>query len=157
MEFDYEEYERECAKQRKRNEALIGEFRDSLVAGGLAPKTVNKHVSNVDFYINQFLLREEPHDMKEGCRLVDDFLGYFFIAKCMWSTPHSIKENIASLKKFYKLMRDTGRIDEEDYDLLLEEIRESKDTWIDDCARFNRGERDWHWVYREMRKAGIEF
>lgn len=152
MDFNYEAYKRACAAQRERNKPLLDEFRDSLIASGLTPKTVNQHVSNIDFYLNEYLLREEALGIEEGCRHADDFLGYFFIAKCLWSTPRSIKGNIVSLKKFYKLMNDTGRISKGDYQELLEEIAESKDTWLDDCARFNRGEHDWHWVMREMRK-----
>ncbi len=37
---------------------------------------------------------------------INDFLGEFFIRKCMWSTPGTIKRTAASIKKFYKFMPD---------------------------------------------------
>lgn len=40
--------------------------------------------------------------MENGCKdeYLSDFFGYFFIRKCMWSTPDTVKSTIASLKKF---------------------------------------------------------
>ena len=53
--------------------------------------------------------------MENGCKdeYLSDFFGYFFIRKCMWSTPDTVKSTIASLKKFYRLSK-------EDYEELLE-------------------------------------
>ena len=39
-----------------------------------------------DFYINDFLLRTDAYSMEHGVSMIDDFLGDFFIRKCMWST-----------------------------------------------------------------------
>lgn len=53
-------------------------------------KKIANHVDNVESYINDYLLREDTLEMQEGCgSRIDMFLGYFFIHKCMWSTPAS--------------------------------------------------------------------
>lgn len=85
--FDYEEYERECDKIRQTNEELLVLFEEELQNSGLSAKTVRRHLSNADFYINEYLLREEPRPMEDGITELDMFLGFFFIRKCMWSTP----------------------------------------------------------------------
>ena len=100
--FDYEEYEKECDKIRETNNEYLDLFEEDLQNAGLAPKTIRKHISNVDFYINEYVLREEPRPMEDGTSMIDMFLGYFFIRKCMWSTPGTIKSTASSIKKFYK-------------------------------------------------------
>lgn len=135
--FDYEEYEKECNKIRQDNNELLSLFEGELLGSGLTAKTVNRHLANVDFYINEYLLRDEPLPMVYGTVRLDMFLGDFFIRKCMWSTPGSIKSTAASIKKFYKCMLTHGKINKKHYDCLCDDIREGMDQWQYDCAVFN--------------------
>ena len=66
----------------------------------------------------------------------EDFFGYFFIRKCMWSTPHTVKSTIASLKKFYRLSK-------EDYEEFTDTIRVNKEYWTDCCSEYNDGISEW--------------
>ena len=102
-------------------------------------KTIERHCRNVELYINAYLLKEEPLEMKYGANSlrIDDFLGYYFIRKCMWSTPDSIKSTAASIKKFYSCMLQRGNIGESDYRELVETISENMDCWLEDCETFN--------------------
>ncbi|MGB8454484.1 MAG: hypothetical protein WCD89_19410 [Anaerocolumna sp.] len=87
---------------------------------------------------NEYLLREAPFKMQEGCgSKIDMFLGYFFIHKCMWSTPGTIKTTAASIKKFYKSMNNHGYVSKEEYNYLCTTIKENMEIWQDDCAAFN--------------------
>ena len=52
--------------------------------------------------------------MEEGVTMLGDFLGDFFIRKCMWSTPATVKTTATSLKKFYKCMAEHGKIEKKD-------------------------------------------
>ena len=135
--MDYEEYEKSCDEIRKENAALLGIFEDYLVDKGLSQKTVNRHIENVDFYINDYLLYSDALPMEDGVSRVDDFLGYFFIRKCMWSTPGTIKSTTASIKKFYKCMADNGRIPKDDYDYLCRVIKDNMSEWQSDCEQYN--------------------
>lgn len=135
--MDYEEYERLCEVRREENESYLNIFEESLMEAGLSDKTINSHLRNVHFYINEYLLREDAEPMMEGCYKVSDFLGYFFIRKCMWSTPVSIKSNAVSLKKFYKCMKDHGHIDAIDYETLTTTIRDEMEIWLEDCEAYN--------------------
>lgn len=135
--FDYEEYEKECDRIRKDNGELLSLFEDDLTNAGLSSKTIRRHLSNVDFYINEYLLLEEPLTIEYGTAKLDTFLGDFFIRKCMWSTPASIKSTAASIKKFYKCILDHSKLDKKYYDYLCDDIKENLEQWQDECAIYN--------------------
>lgn len=138
-EKSYRAYEQKCNEIRMKNEIYLEEFKQGLVNAGLKENTINRHFQNVYFYINTYLMREEPLEMISGTHsfYLDDFFGYFFISKCMWSTPNSIRTNAASVKKFYKSMFQRGYIDKSDYRELLETIKYNMDTWLEDCESYN--------------------
>lgn len=135
----YEEYEEKCDEIRKKNVAYLDEFCEDLFNAGLKEKTINRHYQNANFYINTYLLREEPLEMKYGTNYfkINDFLGDFFIRKCMWSTPGTIKSTAASIKKFYNSMLQRENIDALGYRELIEAIKENMDRWLEDCEAFN--------------------
>ena len=135
--LDYDEYERQCKLIEEENNQFLDEFYDDLVEAGLKAKTVSKHIDNLHFYLNTYLVRTAPLHMRAGCYKVGDYLGNFFIRKCMWSTPTSIKGNAASFKKFYKSMLKRGRITQDDYDCLASTIKCDMEYWCEDCAQFN--------------------
>lgn len=135
--FDYEEYESGCDKIRQMNEELLALFEEELQDSGLSAKTVRRHLSNAEFYINEYLLREEPRPMEDGITELDMFLGFFFIRKCMWSTPGTIKSTATSIKKFYKCMLNHGKISKDDYAYLCDDIKENMEQWQTDCAVYN--------------------
>ena len=137
FEFDYEKYEQECERIRTTNDKLLELFEKDLSDSGLSIKTINRHLANADFYINDFLLREEAHPMEDGVGMIYLFLGDFFIRKCMWSTPATIKSTAASLKKFYKCMLDHGKIQKNEYDYLCSDIKDGMPQWQADCEQFN--------------------
>ena len=139
---DYEVYEKECKEIRKTNEELLKLFENEMTEKGLSQKTINRHVSNVDFYINEYMLREDATPMEDGVGMLDMYLGYFFIRKCMWSTPNSIKCTAASIKKFYKCMLEHGKIEKDDYEYLCSVIKENMEEWQSTCAIYNDPDMD---------------
>lgn len=83
--------------------------------------------------------------MENGCKdeYLSDFFGYFFIRKCMWSTPDTVKSTMASLKKFYRFMYESNRLSKEDYEEFMDTIRIDKEYWIDCCSKYNDGISEW--------------
>lgn len=134
---DYEKYEEDCKKIRISNEQLLNEFGDWLKSSGLVEKTINNHVSNIDFYINEFLLYEEATEAKEGVISVNMFLGYWFIKKAMWASRASIKQNATGLKKFYTFMLEKELIDKEELIDLKETIKEGMPEWLETLDRYD--------------------
>lgn len=138
-ELSYEEYELECKKREKENEIYLQLFEGDLKEAGLSDKTIKKHYQNVEFYLNTYLLGEEPKEMVEGCYGLEMYFGYFFIRKCMWSSPATIKSTAASLKKFYKCMLKYHKIEEKDYKYLCFNIKESMEDWKKECQKYDEG------------------
>jgi len=138
MVYD-QDYEQEYNEIREKNEVYLGEFWKDLVDSGLKERTANRHCQNVDFYINTYLLREGPLEMAYGVNsdIISDYLGDFFIRKCMWSTPSTIKSTATSIKKFYKCMLQRGYINETAYRELIGTIKDNMDSWLDDCEVYN--------------------
>ena len=132
---DYEEYENKCNKIRIDNRKLLDDFRAWLQNKKLVDNTINNHVSNVDFYINEFLLYEEAYETKNGYDLIGRFLGDWFIRKTMWVSCANIKTNAASLKKFYTFMFEKGYISSENLEELKEMIKEEMPDWLEELKR----------------------
>jgi len=133
----YEQYERECKRIRKENENLSIVFGKGLSDKKLSKKTTGKHVSNVDFYINDFLLYEDAIEAADGVSNIGMFLGYWFIRKAMWASKTAIKENAASLKKFYQFMLEKKKISKESFEYLKETIKEDMPEWIATMERYD--------------------
>lgn len=143
--IDFEKFEKQCDEIREINAKYIEEFVDELSKKGFVDKTIKRHYENVDFYLNTYLLRENALTMENGCKdeYLSDFFGYFFIRKCMWSTPDTVKSTIASLKKFYRFMYESNRLSKEDYEEFMDTIRVDKEYWIDCCSKYNDGISEW--------------
>lgn len=92
---------------------------------GLAPKTIKRHLQNMDFFLNTYLVFDETHPltMEEGVTAIDDFLCYFLEFKTFFtdSTKRSV---VASLRKFYKSMVTHGKITPEQYEDVAESLRD---------------------------------
>lgn len=134
---EYEEYENDCKKVRKFNKKLLTEFEISLKSSGLSKNTIDNHVSNIDFFVNEYLLYEEVIEAKDGASAVGMFLGYWFIKKAMWASQSSIKGNAASLKKFYAFLYEKEIIEKEDLDDLKETIKQGMPEWLATLNRYD--------------------
>lgn len=76
-------------------------FQEDLENAGLKQKNIYNHLSNADLSINDFSGNRMNVTMEEGVTTLGDFLGDYFIRKCMWSSPSTVKTTTASLKKLY--------------------------------------------------------
>lgn len=134
---EYEQYEADCKKIRKTNKRLLTEFKTWLESSGVADKTIRNHLSNIDFYINEYLLYEDAAEAKDGVHSIGFYLGYWFIKKAMWASPASIKSNAASLKKFYAFLGEKGLIGKKALNKLNETIKEEMPEWLATLNRYN--------------------
>lgn len=134
---DYEKYEEDCKEIRKANQRLLNAFAVWLKSSGLSEKTIDNHVSNIDFYINEYLLYEDATEAKDGVHSVGLFLGYWFIKKAMWASRSSIKSHATSLKKFYTFLQQQDLIDKEDLAYLNQTIKEDMPEWLETLERYD--------------------
>ena len=148
-EYDFDEEPEETIEARKENKQYMDLFLKDLQAAGLTQKTIDTHMENVDFYLTDYLpyTDEDPADMKSGAETYNlrDFFGYFYIHKCMWSTPSNLKTTGASIKKFYKCMADHGKISMDKYKNLCKLFKDEMVDWQEECRRFNEDDDDFYW------------
>ena len=128
--MSYEDFERKSQEIREENKVILEGFEKWLLASGLKEKTINKHVQNVDFYINDYLLYDDCIHAKDGTSSLNGFFNWFFPRKAMWSSKASTKETAASLKKFYKFLAEAGIVEVADYQFLLSEIKHEMSEWL---------------------------
>lgn len=124
-------------KNEDTNHEYLLLFQEDLENAGLKDKTIYNHLSNANLFINDFLIYNMDATMEEGVTMLGDFLGDFFIRKCMWSTPATVKTTAASLRKFYKSMAEHGKIEKKDYDYVCRDIKDSMEYWQECCAEYN--------------------
>ena len=98
-------------------------FKNKLESDGLSNSTIKEHVFNTRFYLNDYLTYYEYIPMEKVMSHICEVFSDWFIRKAMWSTPASIKSNISSLKKFYKLMVELNYASKEDYLEMLDDIK----------------------------------
>jgi len=141
---EFKEWEKEVENTEKKNSLLINSFQKYLSSKSLKQETIQNHVNNVDFFVNNFLLRYEIIPAEEGSYKIGEFLGDYFIRKAMWSTKAAIKENIASFKKFYTFLNEIEKVSDEDLFEMKLMIKEEKSTWLERVEKFNNSGVDWY-------------
>lgn len=135
--MDYRQYEKEVEKIKEENDKYLNLFAQELEKAGLTKKTIEKHLLNACFYINDYLLYYQPKKMVEGCYHIDYFLSDWLIRKTLWSSSEQIKSYCASLKKFYKVMLELGYIEKKDFLELNMTIKDEKASWLAAVKRAN--------------------
>jgi len=137
-DFDGDDFDEvELDEMTIKNNVLLDAFRSYLEAKKLSEKTIEKHTSNANFYINVFLPYEEPLEAAEGIEKIDYYFGYWFIRKAMWASATAIKENITSLKHFYTFMFHQGKIEQKDLNEMKQIIKLNKADWITTLHQFD--------------------
>jgi hypothetical protein len=137
MAFDYETFEKKRDAIQELNKLYLRGFEKWLRSSGLSEKTIEKHVFNVDFYINDFLCYYDAEDVQQGCYSVSQFLGDWFIRKAMWASVAGIKSNAASFKKFYAYLLAVNVIEQRDYIVLCKTIRDELPDWVRAIQRYD--------------------
>lgn len=134
-----ENIELKIEENQKRNKKFIKEFEEWLKEKSLSEKTISKHISNVDLFINDYLNYYDIETAEEGIYSVYSFLNGWFIEKCMWATPYTIKETAASIKKFYSYMSEKGYVKKEEYESLCKILKDNMDKILDTLEEFDNG------------------
>lgn len=134
---EYEQYEADCKKRRTENKTFLDGFEGYLQGKKLSKKTVVRHVDNIVFYINEFLLHYEAEEAATGVHQVGYYLGDWFTRKAMWASVTSIKSYITSLKHFYTFMQTIGQVTHGDLAEMKAVIKEEKEEWLEALRKYD--------------------
>ncbi|MBE8168751.1 MAG: recombinase [Shewanella sp.] len=124
--------EQQLENLKEENDSLLKEFEEWLLATGLKQTTVNTHVSNVEFFVNDYLLAYDGVRPEDGIDEISYFMGSWFIRKALWASIGSLKSNAASFKKFYTFLYEKGLIGSEDLETLKQTIKLGMTDWLDE-------------------------
>lgn len=129
IDTDVKDYDKEFDKVRKRNREILEIFNKDL--SSLSDKTRKGHIDNASLFLEDFFYREGLEDVVEAAAYVPSFFS-FFLDKCAWAAPSSVKSLAGSMKKFYKSMEKNGLVEKKECDLVLETIKENLDDWVEE-------------------------
>jgi len=114
------------------NQPILEDFRAWLEQSRLTGKTIENHVDNIEFFTH-YLVYYEPLtklDEADGSDIWM-FLTDWFPRKAMWSSVTSVKSYIASFKKFFNWLGETGRISPEVVADVLTTLKEGRDEFLE--------------------------
>lgn len=126
---DWKKYEIDKENNVKRNKKYLEEFENYLIKDNLSKKTVNKHINNIDFYINTYLNHYNITKVEDGAIGISLYLLDWYPRKVLFSSPSTISGVRSSIKKFYTFMFKEKYIDEELYENMLEEVKTKELDW----------------------------
>ncbi len=131
--MSYATYDKYCNEIRANNELMLRSFRLYLKeVQGLSQKVIDKHCSNLDFFVNQYLLYYGIETVISNIYGCQGFLGGWFGSKVIWATVSTIKSNGASIKKLYDFLNDVGVVTTDDLAEVKLVIRESIELGIEE-------------------------
>ena len=138
-DFNFKKYKTECQTIKTNNNKLLVAFENWLKSAGLKEKTIQNHLNNINFYINNFLLYndDEATPAEYGTLHISNFLGYWFIKKALWASKVTIKSNATSIKKFYSFLSEENKIDVEHLNTLKKTIKNRMPEWLATITRYD--------------------
>ncbi len=109
------------------NAELLRLFKASLAE--LGEDVAKQRVNDVGFFLNEYLL-DEAGPFREGVYAIDDYLGDFYLRNCFGADGERVSRICESIRMFYECMLQNGKIEQGDYDILQQEIRENYRLWM---------------------------
>jgi len=133
----FEQHEQACNEIRKENAVLLTEFADWMRQQGVSERTVGMHLSNAAFYIQEFLLYEQPLRPQDGSGSIEMYLGYWFIRKGPIATPGTVKSTATSLIKFYSFLVENGSVTAGQLEAMRKTIKAGMPRMQERARRYN--------------------
>ena len=115
-----------------KNHPLLDGFEQSLKQAGLSEPTIKAHVDNMRFF-GRYLLwsgysLRRLDEASEGD--VYDFLEDWFPRKALWASVSSMKVYLASFKKFFTWMGETGLVAPETARDVRSTLKDSRNLFL---------------------------
>lgn len=134
-ETDTSDYDVRVRATQAANQPILNAFEVWLEQSGLSEKTIQIHVSNIDFFTN-YLVYYEPLKKLDEANSGDVwmFLDDWFPRKALWASITSVTSYLASFKKFFRWMGETGRVSPQTVADVLEILKEERGTFLRNVA-----------------------
>jgi len=115
------------------NKKYLDIFEKDLEKQGYKEHTIEEHISNVDFYINDYLIKHLPKPMQDGCSLeVISFIETIVNEIVIPSSVFNIDKFLNSILLFYKCMSESGYVSKQEYEECKKIVNSSRDEMVED-------------------------
>ncbi len=125
-------YEQRVRAIQLANQPILDGFEGWLKQAGWSEQTIQAHVDNIRFFARYLLLYayslRRLDEATEGN--VYDFLEDWFPRKAMWASVSSMKVYLASFKKFFTWMGETGLVSPETVEDVLSTLKDSRNRFL---------------------------
>jgi len=128
----------------ERNAELLNVFEHCLRDQGLAARTIQMHLDNVERFAHNWLA-DEGGGLGLSCSAdqaaladVDHFLADWLLYYGDQQLAQTIKSTMASLRAFYVCLKETGEMPVEDSDEILTLLREDQEYYLELAQEFER-------------------
>ena len=129
------DYDAQVRAIRAYNQPILDDFKVWLQQSGLSEQTVQTHVDNINFFTNYLVYYEPLKKLDEATEGdVWMFLVDWFPRKALWASISSVKSYLASFKKFFQWMGETGRVSPETVADVLDTLKEGRDEFLERAA-----------------------
>jgi len=129
---DGETYEQRVQAIQLANQPILDGFEHSLRQAGLSEQTIKAHVDNIRFFTRYLLLYSYSlrrlDEATEGD--VYDFLEDWFPRKALWASVSSMRVYLASFKKCFKWMGETGLVAPETVEDVHSTLKDSRNLFL---------------------------
>ena len=127
-----ETYEQRVQAIQGANQPILDGFEHWLKQAGLSEQTIKAHVDNMRFF-GRYLLwygscLRRLDEATEGD--VYDFLEEWFPRKALWASVASMKVYLASFKKFFTWMGETGLVPPETVEDVRSTLKDSRSLFL---------------------------
>ena len=133
---DPDDYDQAVEKNKTDNARYLALFEQWLIAKNLRPRTVSNHVGNMRLFLDDYLNYYEAMPMEQGPMEIGLFLGDWFVRKCMWSSPASMKSTGASIKKFYLCMEESRLVEPGTSHLVNAIVKDGMPDWLEELDQW---------------------
>jgi site-specific recombinase XerD len=89
-------------------------------------------------FFAEYLVYYEPLQALDQAQSanVEAFLDDWFLRKALWSSVASVKSYLATFKKFFTWMKETGQMSVSDAEEIVTTLKEGKEDFIDNAESF---------------------
>ena len=132
---DARSYDQQVDAIRACNQPILEAFQAWLEAASLSENTVRTHVQNMELFAT-YLVYYEPLKRLDEAESGDVwmFLADWLPRKALWASVSSVRAYLASFKKFFRWMGDTGVVTADTVEAVLDTLKEERDVFLNAVA-----------------------
>ena len=125
------DYDQEVEAIEEYNKPILDEFRQWLEKAGLSNPVIRKHISNINLFA-RYLMYDAPLQKLDEATSGDVymFMANWYPRKVLPASPNNVQSNSASIRKLFRFMVETNRIDPDRETAVRETLKEDKQIFL---------------------------